>query len=114
MTGLFTRAQNMHILKKDKQVEEALSSLVRDKVIHAVGVTPQAAEDMLSGIAGAGQCPACSQGHPLLLGLRQPFQLMLTASQARKEGQQASPMFRQARAHLLKIRAVRWAATRMS
>jgi hypothetical protein len=106
MTGVFARPQDMQVMEKDKQVKETLRGDLRLKMIHAVGVTAQAAENMLGGIAGDGQRPPCGQGDPPLLGTREPSQLMLTAFQASKENQQAGPMFRQAHSHFLKVRTV--------
>jgi len=72
MTGVFTRPQDMQVMEKDKQVKETLRGGLRLKVIHAVGVASQAAENMFGSVAGDGQRPTGGQGDPPLLGAGQP------------------------------------------
>ena len=68
----FASPQDVDIVVESKQVEEALGCGLGAEVVHLVRIAAQAAEDMLSRVAGDGHRPAFGQEHPLLLRTRQP------------------------------------------
>ena len=51
-------------MKKGEQVKEALGCLLVADMVHAVKISPQAAEDMLSRMSGFRDCRRVKQGEP--------------------------------------------------